>query len=167
MCRILENGTVKLSHFLTYVGAFEQTGHHVLSLKVDGMVVDKRDLTLLSDGCHVIGQSIEFTVQPKTPMVLDPSQDYYPLDGGQILAVDVKDGGAKLLGTAKSWTAAEIIREVSLEIHDNGVVSISWGLEKKSQYLTSIGTFYEKGFDRGPLINPVSQDTGGREIFGK
>jgi hypothetical protein len=164
--RILENGTVKLSHFLTYVGAFEQIGNHVLSLKVDGIVVDKRELTLLSDGCHVIGQSIAFTVQPKTPIVLDPSQDYYPLDGGQILAVDGKDGSAKLLGTTKSWTAIEIIREVSLETHDKGVVSISWDLEKKSQYPTSIGSFYEKGFDRGPLINPVSQDTGRREIFG-
>ena len=165
--RILENGTVKLSHFLTYVGAFEQIGDHVLSLKVDGVVVDKRELTLQSDGCHVIGQSIEFAVPSKTPMVLDPTLDYYPLDGGQILAVDAKEGSAKLLGTTKSWTATEIIREVSLETHDKGVVSISWNLEKKSQYPTSIGSFYEKGVDRGPLVNPVSQDTGRREIFGK
>ena len=165
--RILEEGTEKLAHFHDYAGAFEQPGDHLLTLKVDGIVVEKRELTLLWDGCHVIGQNVAFTVQPKTPMVLDPSQEYYPLDGGQVLTVDIKDGSARLVGSSKSWTATEVIREVSLEIHDNDVVSISWGPEKKSQYPTSIGTFYEKGYDRGPLTNPASLDTGRREIFGK
>ncbi len=47
----------------TWVGLGETTGEWTISAQVSGYIAQSRTITLDSDGCHVIGQTIDFALE--------------------------------------------------------------------------------------------------------
>ena len=164
--RVFKDGVMTLDHTLIFIGAFERLGRFQVVIEVDGREFAQRDIVLVSDGCHVIQQRLRFDLKSPAPLTLDPAFDYYPLDGGDVLVVARQTGAAQLLSSQEKFTATDIVREVIVEESGPDTASIKWVLERPSKFKRSLGRFHEAGVDRGPLLIPVSKDSGLREVFG-
>lgn len=167
--RIMESGQVKIKHIAHYIGAREEVGAYSLDIKVDGKSVHQKDFTLVSDGCHVIPQTLAFDIPSSAPLTLSDALDYYPLDGGALIALDRASGKAKNIQTETAHDSLEVVRELfEQEVSSDGAsssASARW--ERKVQGKTLLGTFHESGIDRGALPAGKVEDTQRRQLFGK
>ncbi|MCX6127754.1 MAG: hypothetical protein NTX25_01660 [Proteobacteria bacterium] len=168
--RIKDAAGIKLAFVKNLSGAVEKTGEFKLELKVGGKITEQKDITLKMDGCHVEGQSLSFDIPSTAPLTLESGKDYYPLNGGSVMAVDPSTGIAQLLSSTKTFKALEIIRIITEETSNGEVASFGRRPERTAPSKTLLGQFNEQGVDRGPLPTvPAVKvgDTDARLLYGQ
>ncbi len=162
-----EGTTLQLGHSQNFSGAVEKSGSFSLEFWVDQKRVSSQALVLEKDKCHVIPQSLKLTIPSDTPFSLDPSKDYYPLDGGSLLIVDRTSKAGQIQGQTRSFSNIEIVRVMSITEDNGEVSSYREEPERVPAGKILIGTLQESGIDRGPLGSQNKKDTGRRQIYGQ
>jgi hypothetical protein len=152
-------------------GAVEKTGTFQVSVETLGQVFKKDNIVVQKDECHVIPQIVTFEITSPTQTRLDDTKDYYPLDNGALFELDTKAGSGKIVGQSTIYTEIEVVR-VLLYTETSGSgpgSSVSAGSreEKTLPGKVRLGTFTEKGIDRGALPADAARDDGGRVLYGK
>ncbi len=169
--RRMENGRLLLG-YTRGVSYYSGSGDFSLELEVGGETVEVRNFSVSADHCGWLSsQNHLFTVEAPKPLPLDPTLEYLPLDGGDLLLLDPKNGEARNINGTKVWADVEVNRSF-MEIKQGTGGSASAGLKwernpPKGKVL--IGGFVEFGVDRGPF--PKSEGTltlqGGRRVYGR
>lgn len=149
----------------------EKAGTFQVSVETLGQVFKKDNIVVPKDECHVIPQTVTFEVTSPTQTRLDDTKDYYPLDNGALFELDPKAGSGKIVGQSTIYSEIEVVRVLLFtETSGSGPsssVSARSREEKTVPGKVRLGTFTEKGIDRGPLPAGAAQDDGARVLYGK
>lgn len=165
--RIEEGGAVRLAHRQALSGAWEKSGNFRVLLQQNGKILEEKQVTIPQGDCHVEGQSLSFTIAAREPYVLDPSKEYYPLDGGSLLILDPSTARASIEGTDQTWQDVEIVRQLDEHRTEGQAASMSKVLESEPAGKNIFASFHERGIDRGPLPSGQFRDLGERKLFGR
>ncbi len=157
---------LEYSYIQNFSGAYEHPGSFAVELHVNGKIQETKPLTIPFDGCHVQTQQLTFKVAATQAQSFDPTQEYYPLDGGSLAVRDPRSGSVKVVGSSKVWQQTEVVRLLMTETVWGDTVSIGEVQEKLVPQKTEIGRFQERGIDRGPVSSSNQKDLGSRLLFG-
>ncbi len=174
--KVLEAGTTKISfreeQWVHFLGA---PGHYRSEALVDGKVSAKSEFSFVSVRECPSSPDVSMFAPAVEPLVMEENIDYYPLESGDIIAIDKSSGVATSLKSAKKYKEVEIVRELQ-EIRRGWELTekiASWEPEVKLEKdmegsgKVSIGKFQETGIYRGEIADSKFEDSLMRQIFVK
>jgi len=166
------DGKIGVWQLTSVGGAVEKPGTYQVLVKANGQEFKKENVVVKSDECHVIPTSVSFEVSGPGQIPMDPTKEYYPLDGGKkLLELDSQTKIGKIVGSRTTYTEVEVVRILMVTTTSgSGPSSTAMaGLQPEKEVVgkTKLGSFSERNIDRGPLPKGDVRDDGAREIYGK